>query len=187
MTYPEEIQTKIRELKADNCTWKQIGKAVNKSQSAVRRWYQRNRNFFDLPPKVKVRKNRVNGRMALAVKKANTEDKRTSIWNIRGALKGQFEPETPINKMPSSSSIHNFITRSGFKKKRSKKISLLSARKIRRLGWNLRRNTPKRKKISWNCWFSLLKQGQRVVLIWRPSVPLELIKPILCLLEVELL
>lgn len=113
-------------MKAANASWKLIGIAAGKSKDAVKRLYQRNRLLFDLPPKEKVRKGKMKGRLALAVKKAIIDDKKTSLPTIRGKLKTKIESETPINNMPSKSTIGNFIKKAGFKKRRLQNKFMIS-------------------------------------------------------------
>jgi hypothetical protein len=50
-------------------------------------------------------------RLALAVKKAIIDDKKTSLRKIRGKMKTKIEPATPINNMPSKSSIFKLVSR----------------------------------------------------------------------------
>jgi hypothetical protein len=59
MTYSQQEINKIRELKATNTTWKQIGISVGKNKDAVRKWYSRNKNKLDLPPKEKTSRSKI--------------------------------------------------------------------------------------------------------------------------------
>jgi len=69
MTYSEETKEKIFAMKDLNCSWKAIGTAIGKSANAVKKWYCKNRENRNLPPKTKVSKKITDGRIGLKINK----------------------------------------------------------------------------------------------------------------------
>jgi transposase len=116
MTYSQQDINKIRELKATNATWEQIGISVGKNKEAVRKWYARNKNNLDLPPKEKTSRSKIKGRMALILKKNILEQNRTSVRKLKGVVTRAKAPETPCQSLPSRQSIHRYMKNSGFQK-----------------------------------------------------------------------
>jgi hypothetical protein len=116
MTYSQQDINKIRELKATDATWKQIGISVGKKKNAVRKWYARNKNKLDLPPKDKTSRSKIKSLMALILKVNILEYNRTSVRKLRGVVTRAIAPETPCQSLPSRQSIHRYMKYSGFQK-----------------------------------------------------------------------
>jgi transposase len=108
----EDQRNNIIRLKVLNWTWSNIAEAVNSKSETVRKFYQRFKLRKDLPPKVRLSKSSVRGRLALQVKQIVKDKPQIPYRDIPGELSKTLPPEIPV---PSYRSIHRFLNQGGFK------------------------------------------------------------------------
>ena len=108
----QDQKNTIVRLKGLNWTWANIAQAVNSKPETVRSFYKRFKLRRELPPKVKLSKSSVNGRLALQVKQIVKDHPQIPYRDIPGELAKSLPPETLV---PSYGSIYRFLNQSGFK------------------------------------------------------------------------
>ena len=109
---PEEI-SKISHLKSNDFTWKNIGIALNADSSSVRMAHYRARKIAGLPPKEKLSKSSVKGRLALLAKKIVLENPKITYRDIPGKV---IEIVGSAEKVPSYKSFERFLVKSNVHK-----------------------------------------------------------------------
>ena len=65
----EKDKDRILKLKSLDWTWKNISEAVGATPDACRKFFQRHTAVVDLPPKVKLSKALIQGRLAFKIKR----------------------------------------------------------------------------------------------------------------------
>jgi hypothetical protein len=78
MTYNEEEFVKIQELRDLKATWI----AISKNPKSIKRYWQRSKVIRSLPPKEKVSKSKIKGRMSLEIKRFVFNNPSSSIADI---------------------------------------------------------------------------------------------------------
>jgi transposase len=102
----------IIRLKDLNWHWSKIAEAVDAKPETVRKFYQRFKLSRDVPPKVRVSKASVRGRLALQVKQIVNTTPQIPYRDIPGELAKSLPAGT---NPPSYGSIYRFLNKSGFK------------------------------------------------------------------------
>ncbi len=112
--FTDEDISKIFHLKSKEFTWKNIGIALEAAPSTVRKAYYNARKRADLPPKEKLSKSTVNGRLALIAKKIVFENPKISYRDIPSKI---IETIGPVKNIPSYKAFERFLVKSNFKLK----------------------------------------------------------------------
>jgi transposase len=105
--------------------WSSIALAVGKKEGALRAWWARNASQFDLPPKPNNRKKITDGRVGLAIKKICHDNPYLPVRDYSARLQQELDTHSSI---PSTTTIHNFLSSGGFKPRKLIKRPLLSAK-----------------------------------------------------------
>jgi hypothetical protein len=129
MTYSEETKEKIFAMKDLNCSWKAIGTAIGKSANAVKKWYCKNRENRNLPPKTKVSKKITDGRIGLKIKQIVQDTPNASLSEVRSSLGSSLTHNTPC---PSRATIHRYLKDNNFKMIKLLKKPLISIKNIQK-------------------------------------------------------
>ena len=108
----EEKKDSILRLKNDNWTWKNISKSVNSPIETCISFYKRHRQTAGLPPKIKVPKTMIKGRLARGIKKIVEENPSISYRDLTEEVKREFGTS---QRTPSKSTCHRFLKQSGYK------------------------------------------------------------------------
>ena len=110
--FTDEEISKIFHLKSNGFTWKNIGIALEAAPSTVRKAYYNTRKRAGLPPKEKLSKSTVSGRLALIAKKIVFENPKIPYRDIPGKI---IETIGPVENMPSYKDFERFLVKSNFK------------------------------------------------------------------------
>ena len=108
----EDQKSTIVRLKGLDWTWANIAEAVNSRPETVRTFFKRFKLRRDLPPKTRVSKSSIKGRLALQVKQIVADKPQIPYRDIPGELSKTLPPDTQV---PSYGSIYRFLNQSGFK------------------------------------------------------------------------
>ena len=106
MTYSQQEINQIVTLRNNNVKWKIISQTVNKSETALRKWWEKYQKLKDLPPKPKIDNTLTTGRIGLQIKKLIKDNPKISVRDIEGELKKLFGQAT---KIPSYRTIHRYL------------------------------------------------------------------------------
>ena len=85
----EKDKDRILKLKSLDWTWKKISEAVGATPGACRKFFQRHKAVVDLPPKVKLSKALIQGRLAFKIKQMVQINPSLSYRDIENELKKQ--------------------------------------------------------------------------------------------------
>lgn len=112
---PQEI-SEIISLKSQGLTWQQIAIKLNSNKETIRVVHYNAKKKAGLPPKEKVPKSSVKGRLALLAKKIKLENPNLSYRDIPGKI---VEAIGPVEKLPSYKAFERFLRKSNFCKNKS--------------------------------------------------------------------
>ena len=99
-------------MKKQNCSISKIAEAINCSKSAVKMRIARSKLVAGLPPKEKVSKSTVKGRLAYLTKRLILEHPKTPYSDIPGKLKELYGV---TEDLPSYKAFERFLKQSNFK------------------------------------------------------------------------
>ena len=99
-------------LKKENVTWRTIAKAVESSIGTVRSCYRRKRLLEGLPPKVKMSRSKITGRLCLVLKRKVIENPNVTYSELKSLL--ALECKDPKDA-PSQDSIRRFLVKASKK------------------------------------------------------------------------
>lgn len=107
---PQEI-SEIISLKSQGLTWRDIAVKLNSNKETVRAAHYTAKKKADLPPKEKICKSSVKGRLALLAKKIKLENPQLPYRDIPGKI---VEAIGPVEKMPSYKAFERYLRKSNF-------------------------------------------------------------------------
>ena len=123
----------IIQSKQENLTWKVIAKIVGSKPETVRCAYKREMQKRSLPPKEKVSKSKINGRMSLHLKNILEEDPLQTYSELSNKLKLEC-PD--VSEAPGKHSVRRFMIKNGFNlSKLPKKPFISDNNQEKRLIW----------------------------------------------------
>lgn len=129
--FTEKQKSEIFLHKENNLTWKYIGRLMKCNPDSIRRLYYREKNVMGLPPKIKVPKTLITGRMAKIIKDIVKEKPQISNRKLPAEVRSKIGDD---RELPSYKSMERFLKESGFvRKKLIKKPFISENNRIKRL------------------------------------------------------
>ena len=124
----------IIQSKKQNLTWKTIANIVGSKPETVRSAYKREIQKQLLPPKEKVSKSKINGRLSLHLKNTLEEDP----FQTYSELSNKLKLECPnVSEAPGKHSVRRFMIKNGYNlSKLPKKPFISSINQEKRLIWS---------------------------------------------------
>lgn len=127
--YTDEQIRIISILRKNNVAWKIIAECLEKKPGAVREWWSQNRINIGMPPKVVIKKSKIDGKMGLAIKKLGIEKPNLALRDYKAELVRQgFAAET----IPGKSTINLFQQRNEIRILKFRKANFISQKNIQK-------------------------------------------------------
>src|SRR5690349_7881709 len=109
MTYTAEENQKLINMKENCASYKMIGIALGRKESALRSKWQKLKQVKDLPPKPIIKKTITTGRISLESKKIVKDNSTITVRDIEKVLREKYnDSKVPIH-IPSKSTINRFL------------------------------------------------------------------------------
>lgn len=123
--FTQEQKNTLINLKETTVSWKDISAALGKPIGTCKQAWKRHRATVGLPPKIKLRKSIITGRIGLLIKRIVQKNPKIPYRDIPGAL---IQHEVLLDECPSATTIQTFLKKNQITKLQLNKKPMIHER-----------------------------------------------------------